>query len=80
MRSEFPITKKLIDYSTRKSAKWEVLAVRANWIYSKGLNGRPRKILVKNISEFQITKKSIDYSTGKLAKVGVFLLCGTFEL
>jgi len=48
--------------------------VKANWLNSKGLNGRPLKILAKIMSEFQITKKSMHYSTRKSAKWGVYLL------
>jgi len=54
--------------------------VKANWLISKGLNGRTRKILPKIMSEFQITKKSMNYSTRKLDKWGVYLLWGTFDL
>jgi len=93
MRSELQITKKSMDYSTRKSAKlggfpalghiwplkWDVLAVKSNWLHSKGRNGRPRKILAKNYVRIQITKKYMDYSTRKSAKWGVYLLWGTFE-
>jgi len=54
--------------------------VKVNWLHSKGLNGRTRKILAKIMSEFQINKKYMDYSTRKLAKWGVYLLWGTFDL
>jgi len=60
--------------------KWNVLAVRANWLHNKALNRLPRKILAKIMSEFQITKKSINYSTRKSAKCGVYLIRGTFDL
>ena len=92
--SEFQITKKSVDYNMRKSAKigvflalghiwplkWDVLAVKANWLQRKGLNGCSWKNLAKIMSEFQITKKCMDYSTRKSAKWGVYLLWGTFDL
>jgi len=36
--------------------KWDVLAVKANWFDSKGLNERPRKILAKIMSESRSPK------------------------
>jgi len=92
--SEFQITKKLIDYSIRKSANWGVYLIRGTFdlqngmFWPWGLIGSIAKVLTdfhekiwQKLCWFSGSPKSpCIYSTRILAKLGVYLLWGIFDL